>query len=200
MSSVGGGGYGPRSILGQTMKTWVALLSAAGNALSLQLFELSAIKSLNGFCEVVSFKPVQWHRNVQATEDTYIEHQILPIEPNGHVNTLVRVYGSTCVVLMDRLGTECLHLEGSHSLRDQLLLDNGAFDIEGFAPLPPSPILTITPLHISGPSENRIDLVFFADGCEYGHTHFPLTGELIVWNRPGIRRAEISGRCGSPCR
>ena len=157
------------------MKTWITLLlSVAGNTLSFQLFELSAIKSRQGFCEVVSFKPAQWHRHVQATEETYIEHQILPLEPNGHVNTLVRVYGSTYIVLMDRLRTECLHIEGSHSLWEQLLLDNGAVGIEGFAPLPTPPILTITPLHMSGPSENRIDLVFFADGCEYYRAHLPL--------------------------
>jgi len=34
-------------------------------------------------------------------------------------------------------------------------------------PLPPPPTITLTPLLVSGPSENRIDLVFFGDGCGY---------------------------------
>jgi len=31
--------------------------------------------------------------------------------------------------------------------------------------LPPPPPMTLTPLLVSGPSENRVDLVFFGDGC-----------------------------------
>lgn len=33
--------------------------------------------------------------------------------------------------------------------------------------LPPPPPMTLTPLLVSGPSENRVDLVFFGDGCGY---------------------------------
>ena len=33
-------------------------------------------------------------------------------------------------------------------------------------PLPPAPNLEITPLIITGPSSNRIDFVFFGDGCK----------------------------------
>lgn len=33
-------------------------------------------------------------------------------------------------------------------------------------PKTPSPPLEILPLIVSGPSDNRVDLVFFSDGCE----------------------------------
>ena len=33
-------------------------------------------------------------------------------------------------------------------------------------PVPPPPPMTLTPLLVSGPSENRVDLVFFGDGCK----------------------------------
>ena len=39
-------------------------------------------------------------------------------------------------------------------------------DIEPSEPNVPPPPLEMVPLIISGPSTNRIDLVFFSDGCE----------------------------------
>lgn len=149
------------------------LLSTIGSALSLQLLELRAVL-LDNSCEILSLKHSQPHRTIPTSNETYVERQLLPTEKHELQSSLLRIYGPTKVALMQRLKAECAHLayepdETNHSLHDitaQVPLE-GYTLLNDLAPLPAPPKLSVTPLHISGPSDNRIDLVFFADGCTY---------------------------------
>ncbi|CCA71389.1 hypothetical protein PIIN_11860 [Serendipita indica DSM 11827] len=46
-------------------------------------------------------------------------------------------------------------------------------------PLPPPPSLTVKPLVLSGPSDNRVDLVFFGDGCVSSSTEKIISERLV---------------------
>ena len=103
-----------------------------------------------------------------VTEDLgQFEHIHLPV-----MTRLLRLYAEQEEWLWVEVRTLCDAFEDEEQLssgalalenevRNQFLLANAPKP-----PLPPPPPMTLTPLLVSGPSGNRVDLVFFGDGCK----------------------------------
>ncbi|KAG8821207.1 hypothetical protein FRC18_011411 [Serendipita sp. 400] len=138
--------------------------------ISKHLFELSASQDVNGICKLLAIRPAQLHKDL-LNFNTIVERQKQPIEFNGEPWYLLRIYGYTESGLLERLQQECDNADVVKGYENHLdRLENqqavlGAHGIDfGLSLLPPPPPLKVTPLCISGPSENRVDLVFFGDG------------------------------------
>lgn len=81
-----------------------------------------------------------------------------------------------------------------------LILSDGRHEVQqmfaspdGPKPRVPSPPLEIEPLVVSGPASNRVDLVFFSDGCAYSLRHNRTYAHWIC--RSHFRKGQIYGRC-----
>ena len=140
----------------------------ARNHLEMSLYVLS-----DGRCIPTPPRTVQMHKGLTDTVRVVTED----IGPSEHVHSsgmtrLLRLYAEKEEWLWMEARMLCNAFEdaGQHSnrtlaleseVRDQFLLASAPEP-----PLPPPPTMTLTPLLVSGPSENRVDLVFFGDGCE----------------------------------
>lgn len=145
--------------------TVLSLLTLA-LAQSRQIFEIIATKFGDGRCEVRTLLPTQLHKDVVNSDSAHLERQILSIDAEDDEAVLLKVYGYETLAMLRLLEDECPHgitatpvMSGSVP---QFRMKNS---MEHMKPLPPAPPLKITPLHSSGPSSNRVDLVFFSDGC-----------------------------------
>ncbi|KAG8830081.1 hypothetical protein FRC17_005475 [Serendipita sp. 399] len=137
---------------------------------SKHLLELSASQKLDGTCTILAIRLTQLHKDLLGLR-AVTERQTQPVESDGEHWDILRIYSYTESGLFARLRQECnnaalLENPGTRPT----MLDNGqmVFVIQytdsGSSLLPPPPPLKVTPLWISGPSENRVDLVFFGDG------------------------------------
>jgi hypothetical protein len=152
------------------MKLWsmLGVLSFAF-ARKLQTFEITATKFLDGSCEVHQWRPTQLHKDVTEMVPAYLERQYLLYDAEGNGGILMRVYGHEEREMVRLLEEECLGSITSTTEPRTLSGPSPQFTLRGafeqWKPLPTPPPLTLTPLLSSGPSDNRIDLVFFSDGC-----------------------------------
>ena len=143
-------------------------VACARNHLEMSLYVLS-----DGRCITTSPRTVQMHKGLSdkvriVTEDLGLfEH----VHFRG-MTRLLRLYAEKEGWLWIEVHTLCNAFEDEekqssgtlpleNEVRDQFLLANAPKP-----PLPPPPPMTLSPLLVSGPSENRVDLVFFGDGCE----------------------------------
>ena len=139
----------------------------ARNHLEMSLYVLS-----DGRCITTPPRTVQMHKGL--TDKVRIVTEDLGLFEHIHLRVmtrLLRLYAEKEEWLWIEVRTLCNAFEdaeqqSSHALaleneaRNQFLLANAPK-----LPLPPPPSMTLTPLLVSGPSENRVDLVFFGDGC-----------------------------------
>lgn len=176
-------------------------LLAALRLAAAQVYQLDAIEFPDGACEPVLLRQTQVHKDLLTGHShptsygdlnvvTHVERQPQPKE-NDNSTTLLKIFGASEQDVWDRLKSECSPppwpVRAKRS--DGFLQPTENFQIplggnkQIMSPLPPPPPLKVTPLLISGPSDNRIDLVFFGDGCEYLlHLCFaPILG--IAWRR-----------------
>jgi hypothetical protein len=135
--------------------------------------EMSLYVLRDGRCIAIPPRTVQMHKGLTEEVRVVIE-DIGPFE-DGHshlITPLMRLYAEKeetlwiharmlCVAFEDveQHSSDTLSLE--NDIKSQLTLDGSSR-----VPSPPPPPMILTPLLISGPSENRVDLVFFGDGCK----------------------------------
>jgi hypothetical protein len=147
----------------------VLLLLSFLKTVSSQLFELTAEVKSDGNWEILGIRPTQLHKEVNEANPTHVERQHFSFDEKDGGIALIRIYGASEDAVRSRLDLEVAY---NVIARPSIINDKKAsqtpFGLEGELdkPLPPSPPLTVTPLWVSGPSDNRIDLVFFADGCK----------------------------------
>ena len=162
----------------------------ARNHLEMSLYVLS-----DGRCITTPPRTVQMHKGLSdkvriVTEDLgQFEHIHLPV-----MTRLLRLYAKKEEWLWVGVRTLCNAFEGEEKLsggtlalenevRNPFLLANAPKP-----PLPPPPPMTLTPLLVSGPSGNRVDLVFFGDGCQCLDLNFLFFNHL-VFQTPRKKRA-----------
>lgn len=138
--------------------------------------ELQVIRdSATGLCESVSLHETQVHKGLDKSlahgEQYIIEtSKFTSGLPEHRVLERIRVFSYNKAALRDHARSYCDQDErdGSFTTHDtlggqrmqdasQTFMQSGSHDI---------PPLEIHPLIQSGPSDNRVDLVFFADGCK----------------------------------
>ncbi|KAG8944519.1 hypothetical protein FRC04_001741 [Tulasnella sp. 424] len=138
------------------------------------IFKLST-----GKCVFVSRRSVQTHRELEHSPFVVEQHRLV-LTPGGESNhghdlrLRLYFYEENQSIAYSQLASQCgehfaptnreLRFRTATAVIDQL--DDIPFAIEDGGPkeqVAPPPLM-IKPLFISGPSENRIDLVFFSDG------------------------------------
>lgn len=132
-------------------------------------YELTAFQANDGACEVVGIRQTQLHKDLHTDEDVVIEKLLGKHSDLDENRTMLRLYGAKEEQVWKRLEIICtgwlsneVQNDGSNPQRVFTQLNQ----VIKPKPLPVPPPLTITPLLVSGPSENRVDLVFFGDGCK----------------------------------
>lgn len=119
------------------------------------LIKLEFTVTGEGQCTNLSFRDTQRHRDVPLNGS---------LVERSKTRDLVRIYGYDRDSMLLELSTIC---DDYASVKQTVLASADSFTLPLSPPLPPPPPLTIKPLIISGPSDNRVDLVFFSDGCAY---------------------------------
>ncbi len=166
----------------------------ARNHLEMSLYVLS-----DGRCITTPPRTVQMHKGL--TGEVRIVTEDLGLFEHVHLRVmtrLLRLYAEKeawlwievrmlCNAFEDVEQQSSVTLSLEHEVRDQFLLANAPKP-----PLPPPPPMTLTPLLVSGPSENRVDLVFFGDGC--GCLSLKYLSFITLFSRHHGRRKQI--RCG----
>ncbi|KAF8505368.1 IgA peptidase M64-domain-containing protein [Hysterangium stoloniferum] len=125
--------------------------------------QLSLLLETDGSCTLSSFGETQRHRLLVEIEDVIVERRQseLPILYDGHPATVeqLRLFGYSPSHVWSKAEELCttIQAEGVQSTFDglyetQQVLSTLENDLEVF------------PLVVSGPSENRVDIVFFSDG------------------------------------
>ena len=91
----------------------------------------------------------------------------------------------------EHFGGKCVHGHGDEDAFT--LATDFSLGQEVMGKVDPPP-LEISPLFVSGPIQNRVDLVFFSDGCTFPSK---LDFCTLTTNRPFVREGEVLG--GRPC-
>ncbi|PVF99488.1 hypothetical protein CPB86DRAFT_756598 [Serendipita vermifera] len=150
------------------MRVWLAFpLLSFLKIISGQLLELTAEVSSDGKWEILGIRHTQLHKEVNEANPTHVESQQLHFDEYEATKTLLRIYGASETAIWSRFNLE---ISANVIARSSVVTDQQQSQIpikslqNLYKPLPPPPPLAITPLWVSGPSDNRIDLVFFADG------------------------------------
>ena len=147
-------------------------LVCARNSLEMTLY----IRS-DGRCIATPPRTVQMHKGLTDNVRIVTEaiEAIGPSEddhPRG-MTRLVRLYAEEEETLWMEARMLCNAFEGTEQHPGGTIPPenyiNGQFALANTPKTPPlrPPPMTLTPLLVSGPSENRVDLVFFGDGCKY---------------------------------
>jgi hypothetical protein len=132
--------------------------------------EMSLYVLSNGRCIAIPSQTVQMHKGL-TDEVRIITEDIGPSEgdPLRATARLMRLYAEKEETLWAEAHRLCnavedagQHSSGAFTLKNDF---NNQFALAGTPKTPPPPAMTLTPLLVSGPSENRVDLVFFGDGC-----------------------------------
>jgi hypothetical protein len=163
--------------------------------------EMSLYVLSDGRCIATPPRTVQMHKGLTDTVQVVTED----IGPSEHVHSrvmarLLRLYAEQEAWLWIEARMLCNAFEDAeqrssstialeNEVRNQFLLTSGPKP-----PLPLPPPMTLTPLLVSGPSENRVDLVFFGDGCGclfWGYIHRFIT----LLSRHRGRREQIHCGC-----
>ena len=124
--------------------------------------ELVVLRDEDLRCTVLSFRETQVLRGV--TDDAVYTTSLATIEGGQRVSYVS--YDASAI--WDKARSEC-----ANDLTEELWAE-GVEDVQhtfhastGSRGVVPPPELKVSPLVVSGPSSNRVDLVFFSDGCEY---------------------------------
>ncbi|CAG7852682.1 SubName: Full=Uncharacterized protein {ECO:0000313/EMBL:KIM28354.1} [Serendipita indica DSM 11827] len=146
---------------------WLVVFAAVSSAK--ELIQLSVSEYQDGTCELLSIRTVQHRREGINPAKTHVERQIQPQEPGNEPWTLLRIYGSSEEEALAQLDVECKHrrarkFDASKGIDPEQRVMGFSERLSWENPLPPPPSLIVKPLVLSGPSDNRVDLVFFGDG------------------------------------
>jgi len=160
-------------------------VACAHSSLELSLYVLSDSR-----CIATPPRVVQMHKGL-TDKVRIVTEDIGPSEhDHSHVTTrLVRLYAEKEETLWIEAYKFCIAFEDAEQdSSGTIALENHVKDQVTLAstptrPLPPPPRLTLTPLLVSGPSENRVDLVFFGDGCKYCVLKYPPLMTLLFRHR-----------------
>lgn len=141
--------------------------------------ELTIFKLSTGKCAFVSRRSVQTHRGLEHSPFVVEEHRLV-FTPGGESNDgddlrlRLYFYEENESIAYSQLASRCgehfaptnreLRFRTATAVIDQL--DDIPFASGPKEEVAPPPLM-IKPLFISGPSENRVDLVFFSDGCKF---------------------------------
>lgn len=125
--------------------------------------ELIVLRDANARCQILSFRETQLLRRV---DDNTVHTTRLATADGGH---RVSYVSYNVQAVWDKVNAECSNelMEGGWVYAEGVQHVLG--DSEGFGMGVPPPELQVSPLVVSGPSANRVDLVFFSDGCECSH-------------------------------
>ena len=138
----------------------------ARNHLEMSLYVLS-----DGRCITTPPRTVQMHKGL--TGEVRIVTEDLGLFEHVHLRVmtrLLRLYAEKEAWLWNEVRMLCNAFEDAEQQSSgTLALENGVRDQLMLANVPNPPLspppMTLTPLLVSGPSEKRVDLVFFGDGC-----------------------------------
>jgi hypothetical protein len=115
--------------------------------------ELVVHRAFDGECTWVATRPVQTYKGS-------VRHDVRFVDARGQ-----RVTESAAVAEYHRLwfaeGEDVRMQEAAQAMCGERALGRGAQAVFSA----PAPALRVEPLLVSGPSSNRVDLTFFADGC-----------------------------------
>jgi hypothetical protein len=133
----------------------------------------------NRDCSLLYIRTIPLLRTLTSQNDTAI--QILrkdfdqPANDEEHDNILVYGYEEQTIALEISKQCSSFSLDWQESSSRTQLLVNQEANFNEVSPLllptsillDPPPQMEVTPLHTSGHPSNRVDLVFFGDGCRY---------------------------------
>jgi hypothetical protein len=144
-------------------------------------FELVLEIHENSTCSVVSVRQTQHHKGLSDQPGHYVIERSRKFA--AHLNEELRVFAFDQEVFRELGSTNCTQ---ARSTRDDIAWDEftTSSGLNGIAAASQQTVMSkipvdgvdwntrVPPLHIerlieSGPSNNRIDLVFFGDGCAY---------------------------------
>lgn len=125
----------------------------------------------SGSCSVIAARDTQLFRNLPPG-DSHVSRRRTPDDKER-----LSIIASDDSIVLNRARSLCLSFHDAYYPADSTdatvdrFATQGTFSIfeaSGLrSTLPQAPDLKIEPLIVSGPSDNRVDLVFFSDGCEY---------------------------------
>lgn len=138
-------------------------------------------------CDIVSFGETQLHKSLLPVTSGQIirQHNAVPSAGPLGDNEIIRFLSYNTNELWLRAQLECSNdlsfvgrsglsgLETQVSFRDQGVLHRIMLDV----PVPP---LEVVSLLQSGPSDNRIDLAFFSDGCAFSSVFLHVTPSVLA--------------------
>ena len=175
--------------LGYAIATFLHLVLCARNSLEISLYVLPDRR-----CIMAPPRSVQTHKGL--TDKVRIVTEDIGPSKYDHsraVARLLRLYAEKEETLWIEAHKLCNAFEDAEWHSDDtiaLARDVKSQVALASAPetlLPPPPPMTLTPLLVSGPSENRIDLVFFGDGCKYRVLNYPCSHDLAFQTLPKKR-------------
>ena len=129
---------------------------------------LTLLRESDESCTVISLAITQRHRLLLDQQDVVVERKLFrDASPRHHVSSLeqVQFFGYEPDNLWTKAKELCPDLASPEARGD--FSQTIRADQHTFLTTRPSikPELELYPLVLSGPSENRVDLTFFSDGC-----------------------------------
>lgn len=128
---------------------------------------LTLLRESDGSCIVVSLASTQKHRLLQSYEDVAVERQLFGDASHHLVSNSekLQLIGYEPSSLWTKAKELCLDLNPREGQDESYIISPDQHTFSSTRPFT-SPELEMHPLVLSGPSDNRVDLTFFSDGCK----------------------------------
>lgn len=153
-------------------------------------FELTLSRSrFDDVCTFISSKTVQRHRLLSKNNGIVVQRkhthdQSMPTN-SSEILEWLQIFAYTPEAAWSKAAELCpsyVHWQAGKITRDLLVKQQQPLEST-----PVAPPIELFPLITSGPSWNRVDVTFFADGCKPVFNHFHLSSLIITIDNRSIR-------------